>query len=165
MPYRLDTVLEGIYILPGNKLNASRKGILCCPQDMILAPKCTAFWTYVRISRLTTRLSPAVTYNRRWICACLTHASCTQRNLFEILLNQTEIRLYLPFFDWFGTKRTSVWFQINWKMVNTIWFLFDLIRFRKYFSVCRENSRPVTWCLVPRYGSRFQERDPFFLTH
>ena len=33
---------------------------------------------------------------------------CTQRNLFEILLNQTEIRLYLPYSNWFGTKRTSV---------------------------------------------------------
>ena len=30
------------------------------------------------------------------------------RNLFEILLNQLEIRLYLPFSDWLGTKRTSV---------------------------------------------------------
>ena len=28
----------------------------------------------------------------------------TQRNLIEILLNQTEIRLYLPFSDWFGTE-------------------------------------------------------------
>ena len=35
----------------------------------------------------------------------------TQRNLFEILINQIEIRLYLPFTDWFGTKRTTVWFQ------------------------------------------------------
>ena len=47
----------------------------------------------------------------------------------EILLNQTEIRLYLQFSDWLETKRTYVWFQINWKMINTIWFLFDLIRF------------------------------------
>ena len=31
-----------------------------------------------------------------------------QRKLFEILLNQTEVRLYLPCTDWFGTKRTSV---------------------------------------------------------
>ena len=29
----------------------------------------------------------------------------TQRNLFEILLNQTEIRLYLLFSDWFGTAK------------------------------------------------------------
>ena len=27
----------------------------------------------------------------------------TQRNLFEILLTETEIRLYLPFSNWFGT--------------------------------------------------------------
>ena len=31
----------------------------------------------------------------------------TQRNLFEILLNQTDIRLYLPFSDWFGSKSTD----------------------------------------------------------
>ena len=62
----------------------------------------------------------------------------TQRNIFQISLNQTEIRFCLPFSVWFGTKRTlSVWFQINWKIVNTIWFRFDLRRFRKYFSVCR----------------------------
>ena len=65
----------------------------------------------------------------------------TQRNIFEILSNQTEIRLYLPYNDWFGTKRTSVLFQINLCMANTIWFRFDLIRFRKYFSVCRVDRR------------------------
>ena len=31
---------------------------------------------------------------------------CMQRNIFEILLNQTELRLHLPFSDWLGTKRT-----------------------------------------------------------
>ena len=62
-------------------------------------------------------------------------SSYTQRNLFEILLNQPKIRLCLPFSDWFGSERTSVWIQINQKMVNTIWFRFDLIRFRKDFSV------------------------------
>ena len=36
------------------------------------------------------------------------------------------IRLY-----WFRTKRTSVCFQINRKMVIIIWFQFDLIRFLK----------------------------------
>ena len=60
----------------------------------------------------------------------------TQRNLFEILSNKTETKLYLTFSDWFGTKRASVWFQINRKMVYTIWFQFYLIRFRKDFSVC-----------------------------
>ena len=37
----------------------------------------------------------------------------TQWNLFRILLNQTEIRLYIPCTDWFGTKLPAVWFQIN----------------------------------------------------
>ena len=71
----------------------------------------------------------------------------THRNIFAILLNQTEIWFYLqfsdsfgtkrtffwflPLCDYFGTKRTSVCFQINRKMVNTIWFRFDLIRMRK----------------------------------
>ena len=59
---------------------------------------------------------------------------CTQKKLFEILLNQTEIRLYLPFFNCFGIKRTSVWFQINRKMVNKI--NKNLIRIQKVFSVC-----------------------------
>ena len=54
----------------------------------------------------------------------------------EILLNQTEIRLYLLSSDWFGTKLRSVRFQINLKMINTIWFQFELIRFWKDLSVC-----------------------------
>ena len=56
-------------------------------------------------------------------------------------MNQTEIRLYLSFSDWFVTKRTSVWFQINLKMVNTIWFQVNLTRYRKYFSVCTRKER------------------------
>ena len=64
----------------------------------------------------------------------------TQENLFDVLLKQTEIRLYLPCTDWFGTKRTSVWFQINRKMVNTIWFWFDPIRFCKDISVSEKKT-------------------------
>ena len=52
---------------------------------------------------------------------------CTQRNLFEILHNQTEFRLYIPFFKWFETKLMSVWIQINRCMVNTIWFQIDSV--------------------------------------
>ena len=41
----------------------------------------------------------------------------TQRNLFEILLNQTEFSLYLPFSDWFGTNNPiSVWCDKIWKI-------------------------------------------------
>ena len=72
--------------------------------------------------------------------------SYTQRNLFGILLNQTEIRLYSPFSDWFRTKRMSVWFQIKQKIVNTIWFRFDVIWFRKDFSVC-ELTGHTTICV------------------
>ena len=70
----------------------------------------------------------------------------TQRNIFEILLNQTEMRLSLPFSDWFGSKRKSIWFKINRKIVKTIWFRFDLIRFRKYFSVCTYcQTKVIDW--------------------
>ena len=60
----------------------------------------------------------------------------TQRIFFEFLLNHSEIRLYSPFSDWFGTTQTLVWFQIYRKMVNRIWFRVDLIRFGNDFPVC-----------------------------
>ena len=37
-------------------------------------------------------------------CKCL----YTQRNVFEIVLNQPEIRLYLPFSDWLRTENERV---------------------------------------------------------
>ena len=73
-------------------------------------------------------------------------SSHTKWIVFEILLNYTKIRLYLPFSDWFGSKQTSFWFQINLKMVNTIGFQFDLLRFRKYLSLCRENVQWTKRC-------------------
>ena len=51
------------------------------------------------------------------------------------MLNQPEIRLYILFSDWFGSKRTSVSMQINRKTVNLIWFWVDLTWFRKNCSV------------------------------
>ena len=51
-----------------------------------------------------------------------------------------------PFSDWFRTKRTFVWFQINRKMVNTIWFRVALIRFQKDFSVCIPIERYYLFC-------------------
>jgi len=57
----------------------------------------------------------------------------TQRNLIKSNRNQI---VFTIFFGWFGTKQESVWFQINQKMVNTIWYRLDLTRFRKDFSVC-----------------------------
>ena len=78
----------------------------------------------------------------------------TQRNLFGIILNPPEIRLYFPCTDWFRTNRTSVRFQINRKMVNTIWFRVDFIRFRKDFSVC-------TWILFWSNGVSEHITSPF----
>ena len=69
---------------------------------------------------------------------CFGSTFYTQRNLFEILSNQTGVRFYLPFSDWFGTEQTSVWFQIIRKIVYTIWFRFDLIRFQKDLSVFKK---------------------------
>ena len=57
----------------------------------------------------------------------------TLRNIFQILLNQPQIRLYLPFYGWFGSKQTSVWIKINRIIVNKIWYRVNLIRFRKKF--------------------------------
>ena len=79
---------------------------------------------------------------------------CTHR---EILLVQTEIRFYLLFSDWFESKRTSVWHQINWKMVNTIWFRVDLIRFRNKFSVCI-----LIFPLAVKPRNNLCQRPPFF---
>ena len=59
-----------------------------------------------------------------------------QRNVFEILSNQPEIRLYLPFTDWFGSKRTSAWIYSSRKMVNTVRFRVYSLRFRQDFCVC-----------------------------
>ena len=36
------------------------------------------------------------------------------------LFNQTEVRLYLPFWEWFGSKQYSVWVPINRKKINII---------------------------------------------
>ena len=37
----------------------------------------------------------------------------TQRNLFEIIINQTEIILYFPFSDWFGATNGQCQFAVT----------------------------------------------------
>ena len=66
-------------------------------------------------------------YPCKCVCVFLVNSASlysgyTPRNLFEILLHQTEIRFYSPFTDWYGTANGHVrlLFQINRKMVNTI---------------------------------------------
>ena len=59
-----------------------------------------------------------------------------QRILAEICaFNQTDIRLYLPFSRLILVQQTESLFQINQKMVITIWLRFDLMQFRKVFSM------------------------------
>ena len=70
-----------------------------------------------------------------------------------MLLNQPEIRLYLPFSNWFGSKRTSVWFRINRKMVNKIWFRVDLITFLCVYITCERKFRSIFFKYLSRYDS------------
>ena len=66
-------------------------------------------------------------------------ASAPREIPFEIPSNHTEIRLYLPASDRFGTKRKSVWFQTNRKMVNKNRPRSDPIKFQKDFPACIGN--------------------------
>ena len=76
----------------------------------------------------------------------------TSRNLFQFLLNQTEIRLYLLFLDWFGTKRTSVWFQIHTLIIYFVqnvpfiyyltWYIASILH-QKVLYIVRE--RWILW--------------------
>ena len=59
----------------------------------------------------------------------------TQRSFFNIFKsNKNQINQ----FGWSirSTERSSVWFLINRKIENAIWFRFDLPNFRKCFTVC-----------------------------
>ena len=72
------------------------------------------------------------------------------KRLNELLLYQTDLAPIdlEPCTDSFGTLngRIRLLFQINLKMVNTIWIGFDLLRFGKKFSVCIIN---VGWNIPP----------------
>ena len=59
----------------------------------------------------------------------------TQRNILEIILN-----IIKPFSDWFKMKRMSIWFQINRKMVNTIWFRLN-----------QKDSEKISLCVYKAY--------------
>ena len=83
----------------------------------------------LRIKKLPTvaPLKPFGTISSRGFCRgpSTGHPQCRElwdpgTTQTEILLNHAEIRLYSPFSDRFGTKRTSVWLRTNRKMVNTI---------------------------------------------
>ena len=50
----------------------------------------------------------------------------TQRKILGIVLNETEIRLYLSCSGWFGTANGQSSICCFKSMVNTIWYRFDL---------------------------------------
>ena len=85
------------------------------------------------------------------------NAHCTHR---EILLNQTKIRLYIPYSYWFGTKQASIWFQINGKY-NLISVWFNAIFLRVHTLMC-VSTEPQTECalrdLTPRYIGTLRTR-------
>ena len=97
--------------------------------------KKTLNWTLI-IPRDTSLWKISKIFVIKYISSLAVWRHYIPRNFFKILLNQTEIRLYLPCTGWFGSKRMSVWIQINRKMVDTTWFRFDLIRFCENFAVC-----------------------------
>ena len=65
---------------------------------------------------------------------CVVRRYIVPEKSFRNLIKPTQNQIVLSFSDWFGSKLTSIWFQINLKMVNTIWFRFELTGFQKYFS-------------------------------
>ena len=99
----------------GASLRFVSLAITCAPNIW----HCFVLANYLRINFIQTGIQPSSLGTHR-----------------EILLNHTGIGLYLPLSDLFGSKRTSLWFQMNSKAVSRIWFRFDLIGFRIDFSVC-----------------------------
>ena len=65
-----------------------------------------------------------------YMCPSFMLKDYTQRNIFGILLNQTEIRLYLPFSDRFETKRTSVWCLPSSACSNIIYMYIYIHKYR-----------------------------------
>ena len=61
------------------------------------------------------------------LCPIAVHTEKYFRNLIKSTRNQIVFTIF-----------QLIWNHINRRMVNTIWFRVDLIRFRKYFSACRE---------------------------
>ena len=67
------------------------------------------------------------------------YACYTQRNIFEILSNQTKIRLYLSFSDWFGIANRHCSFAVSNQSENGEWYMIS-VRFNKipkiFLSMC-----------------------------
>ena len=81
----------------------------------------------------------------------------TRRNLFGISSNQTQIRLYLPFSDWFGTTTGHCPFAVPNHSKNGKYNLISvyLIRFRNNFFVCTTSTFLQRHLLWPKWPGLF----------
>ena len=102
---------------------------------------------YIRSSDLATAIFNPSTDLIPLYCTTLSHTN----RLFVNYLSSCFNYLYCAvshtekyFFNLVKSTRNQIvftifrmiWIQINWNMVKIIYFQIDLIRFRKYFSVC-----------------------------
>ena len=123
--------------LSNKKKSTTNSGSFCRNQIVFIISRLILKQTTFRL--VPNQLENGKQYPSDWdIEALWLESSVTrnwkQRNWLLILVKPTDIRYYLPFFDWFGTKRNTVWFQINWKLVNNIWF--------------NQNQKPISRCLL-----------------
>ena len=86
---------------------------------------------YVICYRLTYYYWLLITYI---ICICMdVYVTLNDFNIqcseYFCLSSLVFIFIFCLLHTKFGTKRMSIWFKINQKVVNIIWFRFDLIRF------------------------------------
>ena len=82
------------------------------------------------------------------MCKVYLHTDKSFRNFIKSIRNQIVSTIFELIRN---SKQTlPAWIRINRKMVNTIWFQFDLIIFWRYFSVCTETFGviPVDLCTL-----------------
>ena len=121
----------------------------CCKEQSVFA-ECRYFWTFLHIfcydnSRRNVALDLTMTHqlvqrlfrqistvhNKKKIEKKIKYfTSYTRRNIFEILWNQTEIILYLPFSDWFGATNGHCPFAVPNQSVH-IKYIFISVWFNK----------------------------------
>ena len=83
------------------------------------------------------------------VCDVCVHTEKSFRNLIK--LNRSKIVFTISRLIW-NSKWTSVCFQINCCIVNTIWFGFDLLRLLLYFSTCNWLLQVCRRCVIAPVG-------------
>ena len=77
---------------------------------------------------------------RIWRDLCVPKNNVHTEKYFRNLIKSNWNQIVFTIFQLICNQTTSVWLQANGKMVNTIWFQFDLIRFRKDLSYLSVNK-------------------------